>query len=360
MKKHLLLPLILICGQRFANPVHAQSNYEPYFFTTLAGSPGNPGSADGTGSTAQFYLPSDVAPDGAGNIYVADTFNYTIRKISPAGVVSTLAGLAGVAGSADDTGSTARFYTPYSVTVDNGGNVYVADTYNHTIRKITSAGVVTTVAGLAGVTGSDDGTGGTARFSSPAFIAADNAGNLYVVDYGNLTIRKIAPGGVVTTLAGSVGNSGSADGTGSSARFFNPHKIAADSAGNLYLADYGNHTIRKITSAGVVTTVAGLAGVSGSADGTGGNARFFYPSGLAVDSTGNLFVAEADNSAIRKITPAGVVTTLAGLAGVTGSSEGTGNAARFRDRLRMAGDSAGRRYVADTYNHTIRLGMNTS
>jgi sugar lactone lactonase YvrE len=188
--------LLLACG------AWAQSVYTtPYTITTLAGVP--IGSADGTGSAARFNYPDGVASDSSGNLYVADTGNNTIRKITPAGVVTTLAGTPGIIGSADGTGSHAQFNGPWSVAVDGSGNVYVADTGNNTIRKITSAGVVTTLAGTAGVTGSADGTGGAASFSAPSGVAADSSGNVYVADTNNFTIRKITPAGVVSTLAGT-------------------------------------------------------------------------------------------------------------------------------------------------------------
>jgi Ice-binding-like/Putative Ig domain/Dockerin type I domain/NHL repeat len=336
--------------------------------TTLAGS-GSPGSADGTGTAATFNRPAGVATDSGGNVYVADSLNYTIRKITPAGVVTTLAGSANVAGSADGTGSAAHFYLPSGVATDSGGNIYVADTYNDTIRKITPAGVVTTLAGLGGSgyggsIGSADGTGSAARFFNPIGVATDSSGNVYVADTENHTIRKVTPAGVVTTLAGLAGvddlnlydskSGGSADGTGSAARFFDPEGVATDSGGNVYVADSGNNTIRKITPAGVVTTLAGLPLLAGSADGIGSFAHFAYPVGVATDSGGNVYVADFWNSTIRKITPAGVVTTLAGSAGLIGSTDGTGSAARFNSPMGVATDSGGNVYVADFWNSTIR------
>ena len=302
--------------------------------TTLAGTAGQIGSADGTGSAARFNSAYGVAVDSAGNVYVADTGNDTIRKITPAGVVTTLAGTAGQFGSADGTGSAARFEFPEGVAVDSAGNVYVADTINDTIRKITPAGVVTTLADMAGQVGSADGTGSAARFDYPTGVAVDSAGNVYVADDGNDTIRKITPAGVVTTLAGMAGQVGSADGTGSAARFAYPEGVAVDSAGNVYVADTGNDTIRKITPAGVVTTLAGTPGQAGSADVTGSAARFDDPTGVAVDSAGNVYVAGVGIFPIRKITPAGVVTTLAG--GIVIASPGG-----------VAVDSAGNVYVDD-------------
>src|ERR1043166_5434592 len=322
--------------------------------TTLAGLAGNIGCDDGTGSAARFELPSGVATDSSGNVYVADTHNSTIRKITPAGVVTTLAGLAGITGSDDGTGSAARFNWPSGVATDTSGNVYVADGRNHTIRKITPAGVVTTLAGLAGSSGSADGTGSAARFYGPSGVATDSSGTVYVADSGNHTIRKITPAGVVTTLAGLAGSSGSADGTGNEAQVDHPSGVATDSSSNVYVADYGNNTIRKITPAGVVTTLAGLAVYPGSADGTSSAARFLFPYSVATDSSFNVYVADQENQTIRKIAPAGVVTTLAGLAGTVGSADGTGSAARFSGPAGVATDSSGNVYVADGGNRTIR------
>jgi sugar lactone lactonase YvrE len=314
-----------------------------YAITTLAGLAGSPGCIDGTGSAAFFYDPTGVAVDSEGNVYVADSSNSTIRKITSGGVVTTLAG------------SAALFWEPEGVAVDRAGNVYVADSNNATIRKITSGGVVTTLAGLAGNHGSADGTGSAARFDNPSGVAVDSEGNLYVADYYNCTIRKVTSGGVVTTLAGLAGNAGSADGTGSAARFDNPSGVAVDSAGNVYVADCT--TIRKVTSGGVVTTLAGLAGNAGSADGTGSGARFDFPNGVAVDSAGNVYVADTYNCTIRKITGGGVVTTPAGLAGGPGSADGLGSVARFHEPTGIAVGSAGNVVIADRNNYTIRLGV---
>jgi len=323
--------------------------------TTLAGTAGVPGTADGTGAAASFNYPQGVATDSAGNVYVADSLNGTIRKITPEGVVTTLAGTAEVAGSSDGVGAAASFNFPSGVAADSVGNVYVADSNNNTIRKITPAGVVTTLAGTAGVAGSDDGTGATASFDSPQGVAADSAGNVYVADTNNNAIRKVTPAGVVTTLAGIAGAlGGSADGTGAAASFLWPTGVSADSTGNVYVADSNNNTIRKITPAGVVTTLAGTAGVAGSADGTGASASFHSPRGVATDNAGNVYVADYYNHTIRKITPAGVVTTLAGMAVVIGSADGIGVVASFNSPQGVATDSAGNVYVADTINHTIR------
>ena len=322
--------------------------------TTLAGTSGSASSADGTGAAARFNYPTGVAVDGSGNVYVADNGNHTVRKITSAGVVTTLAGSAASPGTADGTGAAARFYNPAGVAVDGSGNLYVADQSNHTIRKVTSVGVVSTVAGTVGSAGAADGTPASARLYNPSGVAVDGAGTVYVADRLNNTIRKVTSAGVVTTLAGSAGNLGSADGTGVAAKFNNPIGVAVDGSGTVYVADQSNHTIRMITSAGVVTTVAGAAGLSGSADGTGASARFANPTGVAVDGAGNLYVADYSNQIIRKVTSAGVVTTLAGTAGSLGSADGTGAAARFYNPYGIAVDGSGNLYVADQSNHTIR------
>ena len=322
--------------------------------STLAGLAGSSGSADGTGSAARFNRPNGVAVDGSGNVYVADSSNHTIRRITSAGAVSTVAGSSGMFGIEDGTGSAARFNRPNGVAVDGSGNVYVADSSNHTIRRITSGGAVSTLAGLGRSSGSGDGTGSAARFYFPRGVAADASGNVYVADSSNHTIRQITPGGVVSTLAGSAGSFGSTDGTGNAARFHNPNGLAVGSSGNVYVADQSNHTIRQITSDGVVSTLAGLASSGGSADGTGSVARFNFPAGVAVDGSGNVYVADSDNHTIRKITSGGIVSTLAGLAGSLGSADGTGSAARFNYPFGVAVESSGNVYVADYSNHTVR------
>jgi len=328
----------------------------PSIVNLFAGSPGTSGGADGSGPAARFTKPADLAVDAAGSLYVADTNNHTIRRITAAGVVTTLAGQAGVSGSSDGTGTAARFNHPAGVAVDISGNVYVADTDNCVIRKVTAAGAVSTLAGLAGASGSADGSGSGARFSGPSGIVADTAGNVCVADTLNHTIRRITPAGVVTTLAGAAGASGAVDASGSAARFRGPQGLAMDTSGNLFVADSNNSVIRRIaTTTGAVTTVAGQAGVVGGADGAVSQARFHFPSGIAVDAAGRLYVADTDNQTLRLITPTGTVSTLAGLAGTSGSADGTGSAARFAYPTGVAATGSGDVYVADTDNHAVRL-----
>ena len=323
--------------------------------TTLAGSAFVSGGADGTGNKARFDVPSSLTVDSSGNVFVADQNNHALRKVTPLGTVSTFAGLPG-SGATDGNGNVARFHHPQGVATDSAGNLFVSEVANHTIRKITPLGAVSTFAGLAGTSGYSDGTSGEARFSGPGGTAVDSAGNVFVADTQTQTIRKIIPGGLVSTLAGSAWNPGSTDGTGSAAQFNSPVGVAVDNAGNVYVADRLNHTIRKITSGGTVTTLAGSAKVPGSADGKGSAARFNSPVGVAVDSAGNLYVAEFayESSAIRKITPDGIVSTLAGLAGSVGWTDGAGSEARFLLPLGVATDHAGYVYVSDNGNETIR------
>jgi sugar lactone lactonase YvrE len=329
------------------------SSHATMTFTTLAGS-ASTGSSNGFGATVTFSNPQAVATDTGGNIYVADSANNIIRLITPAGNVSTLAGSAGLAGSADGTGPAARFNQPAGIAVDSATNIYVSDYGNHTIRQISTLGVVTTFAGLAGTAGSANNVGSLASFFHPMGLAVDSANNVYVADYGNHLIRKITPARAVSTLAGSAGNFGYTNGTGTATAFYGPEALTMDLAGNVYVADTGNAAVRKVTPAGVVTLVAGSPGSLGSADGTGGVALFFQPAGIILDSATNLFVADYFNNSIRKITPAGVVSTLAGTPGTSGSADGLGSAARFLAPQGLAINAAGLIFIADSGNNAIR------
>ena len=303
---------------------------------------------------ALFQFPVGIAADGAGNLYVADTSGNTIDKISAGGLVSTLAGSTGVAGSQDGTGGGALFNQPGGVAVDGAGNVYVADTGNSTIRKITATGTVSTLAGSPSTRGSQDGSGSAATFSAPVGIAVDSAGNLYVADAFNATIRKITPAGVVSTMAGLAASRGDADGSGAAARFNYPSGVAVDAGGNVYVADTYNDTIRQISVAGAVTTVAGSAGISGATDLTGQSALFNQPCGVAVDGSGNVFVADTGNGTIRRIAPGGAVRTVAGIAGIAGWGDGAAGSALFNQPRGVVVDASGNVFVADTGNGTLR------
>jgi len=269
--------------------------------------------AEGAGPGDNFLRPDSLTVDKDKNVYLADTANSVIRKISSDGKVITLAGKVthdqkiGV----DGKGDLAKFDIPTSIAVDAAGNLYVTDNYSCVVRKVTPDGTVTTLAGKPGDPGSIDGRGAEVRFGKPRGVAVDAAGVVYVADESYHTIRKIAPDGLVTTLAGNPNyEAGNLDGVGTAAYFAAPRDLVVDAKGNVYVADTDNHTIRKITPQGVVTTFAGTAGLAGFVDGKGANARFNLPRGIAADKDGNIFVADSENAAIRKITPDGVVTTI--------------------------------------------------
>jgi len=386
-----------------------QSTIVPYTFTAIAGEvqvdyyggyegTGSWSYADGTNGQARFYGPEGVAVDSAGNVYVADTWNHIIRKMTQVGpnwVVKTLAGQPLTSGWADaSTGSGALFNQPCGVAVDDAGNVYVADSGNNAIRLIKPSGTVTTVAGNPLLTsfgqqigGYQEGVGTSALFDFPTGIAVDTSGNLYVADNVNNVVRKLTRSGSLdiwgsSTLAGLEGDAGvgNADGTGAGARFNGVYGVAVDAAGNIYVADEYNNEIRKVTPEGKVSTLAGLAPTSyqlalgygdwapfPNQDGTGPKAGFYYPCGVAVDAAGNVYVADTDNSEIRKVTPQGVVTTLGGQPnfntyftpiGVNPAfANGTGNGALFGAPVGVAVDSEGNLYVGDTLNCVIRKGV---
>jgi sugar lactone lactonase YvrE len=301
--KHAFRNVLIISTFSFSIiSLHAQT------VTTYAGTTGVQGSMDGPAATATFKVPQGMAMDASGNIYVADMYNNKIRKISSNGFVSTLAG-SGLAGDVDGIGTAASFNSPSGVAIDINGNVYVADYWNHKIRMITPGGKVTTFAG-SGVEGSEDKKGKLASFIYPQGIAIDKDGNLYVTDSNIQKVRKITPDSVVSTYAGT-GVLGYTNGSSANATFNGPIGLTIDADGNVYVSESGNNAIRKITKNGFVSTFAGsITGDDGSADGTGTNATFFNPTGLAMDIQGNMYVADLDNHKIRKITPGGVVTTI--------------------------------------------------
>lgn len=316
--------------------------------STIAGN-GAVGSADGSGSSASFKFPYGVARDSAGSLYVADGFNHRIRKIASDGTVTTLAG-SGIEGASDGPGSSASFSYPFGVAVDSAGVVYVADWGNHSIRKVAADGQVTTLAGN-GTAGSANGSGAAASFNGPFGVAVDAAGAVYVADTNNNLIRKVSAAGLVTTLAGS-GAQGADNGSGTSASFRTPQHLTLGADGTVYVADTGNHQIRAVTAAGAVTNVAGT-GQAGSANGAATAASFNGPAGVAVDAGGTLFVADSDNHLVRRITRAGLVSTLAG-SGSTALADGNNGAASFNTPRAIAVDSNGNLVVADGRNHAVR------
>ena len=319
-------------------------------WTTLAGPKGGVGHKDGILSDALFASPTGVAVDASGNTYIADSDNAVIRKITSDGLVTTLAGLVGASDLKDGVGFSARFERPEAITVDGSGNVYVTDN-STSIRKVTPEGIVTTIAG-GKATGAVDGTGSAARFHGATGIAVDRNGALYVADVNNAVIRKVLQSGVVTTFAGQMDVKGYQDGTGAGALFTRPNGITIDSSGNLFVNDYGTAVVRKITPAGVVTTLAGKAFASGQVDANGVNARFGTIRGMAVDGNGNVYVAE--DLVVRKITLAGDVTTIAGTVERLGSTDGGFANATFGQISGLALNGTKGLLVVDQANCAIR------
>lgn len=315
--------------------------------TTYAGVAGAEGAVDGPLAPARFSSPMGLAFDRSGNLYVADRVNCTIRKITPDGIVSTIAGSSRSQGRSDGPAASARFLFPDALAVGGDGTLYICDSGNHTVRKLTPDGVVSTLAGVAGSIGYIDGPGTVARFHNPHGVAVDGSDNVYVADAGNNSVRKITPAGVVSTLAriGAVLNL--------------PNGIVADLAGNVFVSDTGNGNIRKITPAGAISVYAGPlpSGLvqEGYAGTPAARAQLGSPAGLALDGSGNLYVASGQGQQVHRIRPDGIVSSLAGRRGVAGQADGVGPAAGFRFPRGVAVDAAGKVYVADTDSHTLRV-----
>ena len=325
----------------------------PLTVSALAGTAGSVGSTNGQGTAALFNYPSGVAVDSLGDIYVADYGNNAIREITPAGAVTSPYGsIYGYSGASNGSGNNALFNTPNSVAADPSNNLYVADTGNNLIRKITAAGVVSTFAGSSG------------EFDTPEGVAVDKSGNVYVADTNNDIIWKITPGGAETVIGGQLGVAGFADGAATTVAEFNSTSgVAVDASGNVYVADTGNSAVRKIAG-GKVTTIAGQGGEAGYLDGLGPNALFNAPLGVAIDGAGGLYIADslvpsigssaAGNDVLRELSSTGVVSTVAGKVGTAGTDNGAGSAAEFYSLQAVGVSNSGVVYLADTYNQTIR------
>ena len=323
---------------------------------TVAGVLEVAGQRDGQAFEALFNNPHGIAVDSSGNVYVADRFGHYIRQIRPDGEVVTIAGT-GETGRADGPALEASFNEPWGICTTAGGVLYVADTRNNLIRKIEN-GEVSTVAG-SGNYGTSDGPGQAATFGNPTGIEIDSEGNLYIADHLTHIIRKIEPSGWVRTIAGRAYTPGDADGTGSTARFFRPYGLTLDNEGDILVADEWNHLIRRVTPEGVTTTIAGT-GEIGDEDGLGIQASFNYPWDITVDDEGLIYVADGYNNVVRRIDDeTGTVSTYVGTAGVTGGVDGSGPDASFSGATALAyWPLANEIYVGDAYNHLVRKIIN--
>jgi len=332
--------------------------------TTIAGNgmPGFSGNG-GPADSAEINFPKGIAVDRAGNVYIADYVMSVIRKIDTMGIITTIAGndTFGYSGDNGPAGS-AKLYAPEGVAVDSAGNVYIADNNNNVVRKVNTTGIITTIAGNghAGFIG-DGGPADSAELKNPTAIAVDRAGNIYISDNGNNVVRKVNPSGTISTYAGRdtsagyTGDSGPAD----SARLTSPEGIAVDAAGDLYIADNYNNVIRKVNTAGIISTFAGTNHIVGSTNGDGGpadSANFAGPYGVAVDPAGNVYIADVDDNSIRKVDTTGIISTFAGgffPAGYSGDG-GLADTAHLSYPSGVATDSKGNVYISDSENFRIR------
>ena len=355
----------MAAGKPTAKPSTAIPTYKPTYspydiITTFAG--GGGGGGDGIPATyAYLSYPYGVAVDIFGIVFIADYFDNKIRMISSSGIITTFAGT-GMSGSSGDGGeaTSAQLSLPMGASADSSGKVYIADSGNHKIRMVSSTGIITTFAGTGSIGSNGDGGAATsAKFSSPTGVSADNSGNVYIIDYGNQKIRMVTSTGIITTVAGTGWWGSSGDGgAATSAQLFDPYGVAADISGNVYIADRGDNKIRMVSSAGIITTIAGTGtrGISGDG-GAATSAQLCEPFGVAVDISGNVYVADYWNHKIRMVSSTGIITTFAGT-GTAGSSGdgGAATSARLYYPFGVAADGNGQLvYIADSQNQKIRM-----
>jgi sugar lactone lactonase YvrE len=324
------------------------------------GAPGFGGDG-GQATSAQLSWPSGLMEDTAGNLFIADYFNGRVREVTSGGTINTVAGIGTQQGFSGDGGqaTSAKFHLPAGVALDSAGNLFIADSSNARVRKVTPGGVITTAAGNGTQgSGGDGGQATSAQLSSPVGVAVDTGGNLFIADYVNQRVRKVTPAGVISTIAGNGTAGFSGDGgPASSAQLNGPWGVAVDSAGNLFIADLVNHCIRKVTAGGVISTVAGTGKMGFSGDGAlATSAQLNYPAGVAVDASGNLFIADSGNNRVRKVTPGGVISTVAGngLAGFSGDGR-QATSAQIYSPTNLAFDAAGNLLISDHNNNRIRM-----
>ncbi len=355
MKKSLTSALFFLGLLALGKPSQAQT------ISTIAGTGTAGFSGDGGPATAaDMNIPHGLVTDAAGNIYFSDASNYRIRKINTSGIITTIAGT-GSAGFSGDGGpaTAAALNTPFSVAMDAGGNFYFCDISNHRVRKINTSGIITTIAGdgVPSTTG-DGGPATAAEVNNPSGICVDPSGNVYFVENHGEVVRKINTSGVISTIAGTVGTLGYTGdgGAATAATFHNPNYLSIDGTGNLYVSDNGNHAIRKINTSGIISTFAG--GTAGFA-GDGGQATaasLYFPAGTVADRSGNFYIADYNNHAIRKVDASGIITTIAGIGGTAGFSGdgGPATAATLNFPVEIAYSSTGYFLIADSDNQRLR------
>ncbi len=340
--------------------IPAPAVYAAGIITTVAGTGTSGYSGDeGAATSAQFMSTYGIALDAAGNLYIVDFYNHRIRKMDTSGIITTVAGT-GTRGYSGDGGAatSAQLNYPCAVAVDAAGNLYISDSGNYRIRKVDTSGTITTVAG-AGTYGysGDEGAATLAKLQGPYGVAVDVAGNLYISDYAVNAIRKVDASGIITTVAGTGTGGYSGDGGSAvSAQLNSPRGVAADAAGNLYIADTANNVIRKVDTSGIITTAAGTGTSGYSGDGEAAlSARLNNPVSVAVDAAGNLYITDMSNYKIRKVDTAGIITTVAG-AGTPGYSGdgGAATSAQLQGPIGVAVDAAGNLYISDTGSRVIR------
>jgi len=341
-------------------PVYAQG-----IITTIAGNGEGGFSGDGgLAISARIDNPYGITVDSKGNLYIADYSNHCIRKVDTAGIISTVAGN-GVAGFDGDGGpaTAAQLNWPYNVAIDNIGNLYIADSFNDRIRKVNIAGVISTIAGGEQGFSGDGGPATDAQFDSPHGVAVDSNGNLYIADNRNSRIRKIDTAGIISTIAGNGVKGFSGDGgPATAAQLYFPYDVAVDNSGNLFIADTTNNCIRKVDTAGIISTIAGNGDGDWGFSGDGGPAtaaQLDSPCGIAIDSNGNLYIADTSNNRIRKVNTAGIIYTVVGSgdtgiwSGGFGGDGGTATTALLNYPMDVAIDNSNL-YIADQDNNRIR------
>jgi sugar lactone lactonase YvrE len=321
--------------------------------TTVAGAAVQPGTADGPGLTARFKQPYGITADSSGNLYVTDSGNFTIRKISPNGDVTTIAGLPGAQGNVDGSASISRFYGPGGIACARDGTLYVGD--NCAVRMISPSGEVTTFAGAAGIYGDADGVGTVARFQAIASLALDAQGTLYVADPFIARVRTIDLHGTVSTLAGGADSvRWRPDDYGTNAWFSAPNGVTVAPSGEIFVSDSGNRTIRKIDSSRYVSTFAGVHGLVGAVDGIGGTMPLSYVTGVCVDQGRNLYFIDSGRRVLQKLGPNGGLSTIAGDMGYWGLDDGVGSAALFRTPSPLKIDPQGNLYTIEQSDRLVR------